>query len=159
MVALPAVFSLEPRLKEQFAGLLLRGFTPFIAAIQLFPDDAATANDVSKLWPDDPHVMRCIAAVRAAEQAAAEPPTKLAQIKRIETRLAAMKADDFLKAERLIAEMSGHLERPAPPSVTIQNNNSQQVIERVLVVKDHGTDAEWEEKARAQQAKLVGANA
>lgn len=156
MVALPSIFALEPRYKEQYAAFLLRGFSPFIAGMQLFPNDPGMADTVSRQWPEDPYVVACMTRAREDEAKKNALPTKHAQIKRIEEKLSGpIRFEDYLKAERLIAEMSGHIEKAAPPSITV--NANQQVVERVMVVKDHGTDEQWEEKARAQQAKLIEA--
>ena len=156
MSALPVTFALEPRYKEQFAQFLDAGFSAFVAAIRIFPNDAGTAAAVATAWLNDPYVVAY--RVNAKENAAAKlkPAPKDAPIKRIEDRLPRMTDDNYLRGERLLAEMSGHIEKAAPPSINI--DNSQKVIERVLVVKDHGTEDQWEARMMQQQAKLIEGN-
>ena len=156
MTALPVLFSLEPRYKEQFAQFLVQGFTAFTAAMRIWPQDAGLAAQAAHSWPDDPYVKACIENAQDAAEKAKKPATKDVQVKRIEAKLSSMANDDYLKAERLIAEMLGHIEKAAPPSVTV--NQSQNVGERVLVVTDHGSDEQWEAKMAAQQARLIEHN-
>lgn len=156
MTALPVTFSLEPAFKEQFATFLSAGFSPFIAAIRLWPNDAGLASLVANTWPTDPYVEAYREKLKGDAEAKLKPADKTAQIKRIEARLDTLTEDNYLKAERLLAEMSGHIEKAAPPSVNIDNR--QQTIERVLVIKDHGDDAAWEAKMSAQQSKLIEGN-
>ena len=156
MTALPVTFALEPRFKEQFAQFLEDGFSPFVAAIRIWPKDTGTAALVANTWPNDPYVVAWRENISDKKAAKAKPSTKEAQIQRIVDRLPGFTDDAYLKAERLIAEMSGNIEKAAPPSVTV--NANQQVFERVLVVKDHGDDKAWEAKMRAQQATLIEGN-
>lgn len=156
MATLPVTFALEPRYKEQFAQFLEDGFSPFVAAMRLWPNDVSLASVVQSTWPADPFVEAVRERIQAEKKAKTEPAGKSAQIMRITNRLDRLTDDNYLKAERLIAEMSGHIEKAAPPSVNIDNR--QQVVERVLVVRDHGTDDEWETKMMAQQNKLIEGN-
>lgn len=151
MAALPITFSVEPQFKETFAGFLHRGYTPLVAAMQLWPADASFALRVSELWINDEYVLAYREKLKAAEVAKDKPPTKDAQIKRIEAKLNSLSDDNYIKGERLIAEMCGHIEKAAPAQVNVQQNT----FERVMIVKDHGDDAAWEKKTAAQQAKLI----
>lgn len=153
MAPLPPTFALEPRFKEQFAQFLAQGFSPFNAAMRIWPTDGGLAAMVARDWPEDPYILAIQAREKGKEEAAAKPSTKTAQIKRIEARLANLSEAEYIKAERLLAEMSGHIEKAAPPSVNIDNR--QLAVERVLIVKDHGDDDAWEAKLLAQQTKLV----
>lgn len=157
MTALPVTFSLEPRYKEQFAQFLEDGYSPFVAAMRLWPNDVSLASVVQSTWPTDPYVEAYRETLRDAKKAKTEPAGKAAQIMRITNRLDRLTDDNYLKAERLIAEMSGHIEKAAPPSVNIDNR--QQNVERVLIMRDHGDDDAWEAKLVAQQTKLIEGNA
>lgn len=53
-----------------------------------------------------------------------------------------------LNAYKLVAEINGFVNKSGP-SVALQ-------INRVMQVRDHGSDDDWEERAKAQQARLVG---
>lgn len=56
-----------------------------------------------------------------------------------------------LAAFRLYADLRNFIEKPG---VSIDNRTMIQ-NNKVMVIKDHGSDEEWEEKTRVQQAKLV----
>ena len=158
MSPLPATFALEPRYKEQFAGFLLAGFQPLIAALKIFGNgDAGTAAMVAAQWPTDPYVVAWMETEREnAEEANRPKSPKEQQIERIKLRLDRMANDDYLKAERLLAEMMGHIEKAAPPSAVV--NLNQSINERVMIVPNYGEDAEWERKAAGQQDKLIEGN-
>lgn len=156
MTTLPVTFMLEPRYKEQFAAFLDAGFSAFLAAQRIWPTDPGLCAQVANNWPHDEYVQAVRALAKDAKEAAAKPATKDAQVKRIETRLTNMGDDAYLKGERLIAEMLGHIEKAAPPSIAIDNR--VQTIERVMTYKDFGTDEEWEAKSKRQQGKLIEGN-
>ena len=156
MATLPVTFALEPQYKQEFAKFLAEGFSPFNAAIRLWPHDAGLASQVAAMWPTDPYVTALQEKAKDEAEAREKPSTKAAQIKRIESKLSRMTDDTYLKAERLIAEMCGHIEKAAPPSVNIDNRS--QVIERVMIYKDHGDDDDWEGKLARQQSKLIEGN-
>jgi hypothetical protein len=155
MAPLPPTFSLEPRFKEQFAQFLDAGFSPFIAAMKIWPHDAGLASMVAEQWPNDPYVIATRELAKEKQAAEKKPTGKVDQIKRIESKFHLMDAAEYLKAERLIAEMSGHIEKAAPAAVNV---NTGPVIERVLVVKDHGDDEAWERKLASQQGQLIEGN-
>lgn len=58
-------------------------------------------------------------------------------------------AKERLAAYKLVAELRDFMPKQE------QNTNIQINQNRVMIVKDHGTDDEWREKMAAQQAKLV----
>lgn len=156
MASLPLTFALEPTYKQNFAQFIADGFSPFVAAIRLWPNDPGLASMVAVQWPEDPYVIAWGEHIKDEAAAAKKPATKDAHIKRIELRLPRMSDDNYLRGERLIAEMSGHIEKATPPSLTV--NNTQQVVERVMVVRDHGSDSAWEDKLARQQSKLIEGN-
>ncbi len=156
MSSVPAIFALEPRYKEQFVLFLGQGFSAFVAAMKIWPNDAGIASQVAEQWPHDPYVRALIEKAKDAEAIKVVRVTKDVQIKRIEERLDRMDNDSYLKAERLIADMAGHIERPTVPTVTVNNNS--QTFERVMVFKDHGDDDQWESKAAKQQSNLIEGN-
>lgn len=145
-------FDLEPYYKEQFASFLAAGFSPFVAALKIWPAYAGFAYDISLRWPADPHVLALVEKAKVESEAADKPPTKEAFIKTVFTDAKSMADDDKIKAYRLVAEMSGFIEKAAPASVSVTTN---QQVNRVMIVKDKGTDDEWENKLRTQQMKLI----
>ena len=102
----PSSFNTEPLRKKQFAGFVYQGFSPFLAALKLFPQDNNLAYSKSLEWANDPFVLGELARLKEEADAKLRAPVK--------------------------------------------------EVNRVMVVRDHGTDAEWEAKIAAQQAKLVG---
>lgn len=152
MATLPVTFALEPRFKEQFATFMQQGFTPFVAAARIWPHDAGLASQVALVWPDDEYVVAFREKLKQDDAAKLLPATKSAQIKRIEAKLTGMTDDNYIKAERLIADMSGFIEKAAPPTVNVDARN--QTIDKVLVYRDSGDDAMWQAKLVAQQRKL-----
>ena len=63
-------------------------------------------------------------------------------------------ANDRVKALQEAAKIMGYIEKPAPVTV-----NTGDMSNRVMIVRDHGTLDAWEEKALAQQNKLINGNA
>jgi phage terminase small subunit len=76
-------------------------------------------------------------------------PDAAASIKSLTVLPTGAKLDlhDPLAAIKQIADMQGW--KIAPPPVVINNNTI--TASRVMIVKDHGTDEEWEKKLRANQ--------
>lgn len=152
MVAVTPNFDSEPLYKEQFATFLFQGFTPFVAAYKIWPQDAGFALKISEQWRDDAYVQQCVATLKDIADAANKPPEKEALIKDIHSSIPRMRDEDKLKAYRLIAEMSGFIEKAAPPQVNIDQRTQ---VNRVMIMPDHGTDEEWEAKLAEQQDKLM----
>lgn len=61
-------------------------------------------------------------------------------------------AEDVIKAAKEIASISGITDEN---KTIINNNNTAFVTNKVMVVKDHGNDDEWEAKLLAQQEALT----
>jgi len=143
-------------LKEKFAELSLREPDAFKVALVLYPNDTGRALRVANEWPNDPQVKEIRQSLVDAEE---DGETAFLPTKADASRLAwniARDADKFtedrLKALKLYAEIRGFIEKPA---VNVNNNIQNNVSMRVLVVKDHGTNDEWETKLRSQQKKLI----
>lgn len=149
MVALPQPVNCEAAFKQQFAAFLSQGFTPYIAALKIWPHNNGYVSYASINWPSDPEVVAHVQAVRDVNKP--KPPTKEDQAMAILERSKDMEDDEYIKAQRLAAEMLGNLPK-GDQGVAIHNNV---INNRVMVVKDHGSDDDWEAKARAQQAKLI----
>lgn len=58
--------------------------------------------------------------------------------------------EDRLKALKLYSDILGYIEKPS--AVNVNNNVTNN---RVMVVKDHGSNENWEENMRRQQAELT----
>lgn len=139
--------------KEQFAQLSLREQDAFKIALVIYPDDTSRALRVANEWPNDEQVKTFRQSYIDAEEdgETAFLPTK-AEAARLAWNIARDSGvtEDRLKALKLYADIRGFIERP---SVAIQNNTLVQ--NKVLVVKNFGSDEQWEQQVRKQQTKLI----
>ncbi len=144
----------EQKLKQQFARELLKTPTEaFKVASRLFGDDTGRALTISHRWPHDPEVLGFM-------QAAIEDmgdmhflPTK-AEAARAAWEMSQdprLPADERLKAMRLYSDIRGYIERQG--GITVNQNNITQ--NKVMLVRDHGSNADWEIAATAQQTRLI----
>jgi hypothetical protein len=142
--------------KQLFATLLLKWpDEPMRAAMQIAGEaDVARAAWIANKWPLDPVVMMMIDEARESGADLAALPTK-ADLARKVFALAdtagTMRA--FSEAERLYklyAEVRGFVEKPAAPSATVNIQHN-----RVMMVRDCGTDADWESRTASQQKALI----
>lgn len=133
--------------------LLLTPHDPFKAAFALFPDksDAGRALQIGHTWPADEFVKAEQQRLLSTGDARQFLPTKEAQAKAIYalTENDHEPLEDRLKAHRLYAELMGFIEKPAAGNqVNILNQG-------VMIVRDQGSDEQWEEKAINQQRTLI----
>lgn len=142
-------------LKRQFAANLYgEPGNPFQAALKMFPDDVGTAAQHAVEWVNDPEVLAEIE--RLKNDPSENPlPTK------IEAAQAAwdlannifLKGKERVDALRLFAEIAGHM-----PDKTINKNIKSEVsANKVMLVKDHGEDSDWEKKLEENQKRLLSA--
>ena len=149
MVALPNPVNVEAAFKQQFAAFMSQGFTPFMSALKIWPNNNGYAAMYGDKWKNDPEVLAFIADTKKAN---AKPvPTKEDLALELIDRAKSMEDDDYVKATRVAAEMLGYM--PKAGDINISQNNT--VNERVMIVKDKGTDEQWEERLARQQAKLI----
>lgn len=143
----------ETTLKSAFAAALLR--TPhdaFAAACSVFGTDTARALTVANSWVYDTDVLQFQADMIKEFGEDAFLPSKLTLARRIYDLGNDVRAElrDRLAAFKLYAELRNFIEKPAvvQNNVTVNQN-------RVMVVRDHGTNDEWAVKVRSQQARLI----
>lgn len=139
--------------KKRFAIELLKDPNdPFKAALRVFGQDTGMALRASSTWPTDVDV------IKFTEEAVGELgdlhflPSK-ADLAREAWTLATsanVPVDDRLKAMRLYGDVRGFIEKQG----TIINNNVL-TNNKVMLVKDHGSTDNWEERLIEQQAKLI----
>jgi hypothetical protein len=141
----------EQKYKTAFAEALLRyPNDPGKAAFEAIPD-VGTAVQAARNWVNDSFVRA--EKIRLLEQSGLKAflPTKEAQASDIYT-IAKDVSVDFdvrLRAHRLYAEVMGHIEKP-DTSVKVNVLNQS-----VMVVKDLGSNEDWERKAEMNQRKLI----
>lgn len=142
--------------KQLFAALLMKWpDEPMRAAVEVTGEaDIARAAWISKRWPYDPSVLAFMEDARESGADLAALPSK-ADLARKVFALAdtagTMRA--FSEAERLYklyAEVRGFVEKPAAASATVNIQHN-----RVMMVRDCGTDGEWESRTATQQKALI----
>lgn len=147
----------ETTLKQAFAAALLRSPNdPFRAALQVFGSDTGRALRASQQWVLDSEVVSC--QVKLLEEYGEEQflPDKLA-LARAVFELAQnpnKPTDERLKAYELYGKIRGFIDRPAIVN-NMDNRSIHLTTNKVMVMRDHGTDADWEQKALSQQQRLV----
>jgi hypothetical protein len=150
----------DAELKQRFAAALLKFPQTmegrFQAALSVTTDTGKALLMANK-WIDDPEV--------TAAQTALVSNAKGGELDFIQTEAEFVREiltearscwdhEVKLKFYNLYAEVRGFKRNKADTQVNVQVNNN-----RVMVVRDMGTDAEWEEKARRQQRTLIDASA
>lgn len=145
--------------KHAFAEAWLRHpKDPFAAARDVFGADTGRALIVAQTWTLDVEVLAHQQRLIDEHGARSFLPTKEEFARRVLDATDALNDsvlafEDKLKGYKLFAEIMGYIEKPGP---TINNNPT--TINRVMVVKDHGSNDDWERRARNQQAALVAGN-
>ena len=149
MVALAQPVNIEAAFKAQFTAFMLQGFTPFMSALKIWPNNNGYCAAIAARWGKDPEVL---AAIEAAKQSAAtKVPSKEELARELYERGKSMEDDEYVKTTRLVAEMLGYM--PKAGDINISAGNT--INERVMIVKDKGTVDEWEAKLQRQQQKLI----
>lgn len=141
-------------LKTRFAIALLNepSSDPFKAAMSLGDIDTPTALQLAYKWQHDPEVLaeqKRILSDKTTAQAFL--PTKEQQARDVYCLANNDKIDveTRLKAHRLYAELRSFIEKPDTKiNIPIVGSN-------VMIITDHGSDDEWEQKASAYQKKLT----
>ena len=118
---------------------------PFKIACALFPDNTSLALRVANEWPSDPFVLSCLDLLTVDAM-----PTEVDLCGEVWRKMK-MTYDpkDFATLAKLYAEIRGFIKKQETAQVNVQVNN------KVMVVKDHGTDEEWESKLVRQQTALA----
>jgi len=146
----------ETEAKEKFARLLLKEpGDPFVIALKLYPDDVKFAARIAVEWPRDPEVLAKRAELGMSVDENSFLPTK-AQLARDTWELMHDKYTDpaaFARLGKLYAELMGYIEKPKVDVTT----NVQQITNRVMIVRESVSDAEWERKLLAQQSGMLNA--
>lgn len=143
----------EDQAKVRYAALLLKHPNDyFAAALELYPGDTSKALLIMRDWPTDPIVIDAKFAKLEDVGELAMLPDKAMLARKVWDLLdrTEMEPEEFVKVAKLYAEIRGYIEKPG---LTVNNNT--QVNNRVMVIKDLGTDAEWESTAAAQQRNLL----
>ena len=126
------------------------------AAARVFPYDIAARCAATLDLPFDPLVNEEIDELLAKFGYEHFLPGKHELASRIlDVADAATDADDKTKALKLYADVMGFVEKPG----TVVNNNLTNTVNRVMVLRDHGTADEWEARLVEQQKRLAHVSA
>jgi len=141
--------------KALFAELLLKEpDAAFKVALLIYPDDTGQALRVANLWPNDPDVKRIQKSMLESEGEMSFLPTEAEDLRDLLTKANKLfelgDSEGAARFHKMYLEVRGRIQRPA---VAVNQTNNT-IVNRVMVVKDHGTDDQWEAKAVAQQERL-----
>jgi len=138
--------------KAKFAALLMNTPNePFVAAMGVEPDNNGIALWIATHWIGDDEVLAHQKRLRESGEDLNNLPNKAAQLAEIWKLTQHGLYEDRIKAHKLYADIKGHIEKPQPAvSVNVNNN-------RVMVIRDQGSDDDWEKKVAKQQSDLLSA--
>lgn len=142
--------------KAKFARLLLKEPSdPFAVALKVFPDDTKRALWVANNWPSDTEVLSLQEKAEEEEGELTFLPTKGQLCRGIWDKMndKFTDADTYAKLSKVYAEVRGFIEKP---QIAV-NTNIQNVTNKVMIVRENGSDADWERKLLEQQARLANA--
>lgn len=141
----------EEAKKAKFAALLLKTPSePFVAAMAVEPDNNGIALWIASHWIADDEVMAHQAKLRSMGEDLSDLPSK-ADLARTVWQLTQQGLfEDRIKAAKLYAEVRGFIDKTPPVAVNVNNN-------RVMVIRDKGSNEEWENGVAKQQADLLSA--
>lgn len=141
--------------KKRFAEALLRNpaFSPFQAALTLFPADPGAALKASDMWATDPAVIMYKEELLAEKGEKEFLPTKEEFLGKIWSKLDREHIDaaDFVKLSDIYAKVRGFYPDPKAQQT---NLNIVGDCAKVMVVTSHASDEEWEAKVAKQQFEL-----
>jgi hypothetical protein len=146
-------------LKIAFAAELLKiGNNPneaFKAALTIFPNDTSLALKAATHWINDPIVVAEKSRLSENVDEKEFLPTRSDLARRVWDKMQLTPfPDDFAKLAKLYGEIMGFIEKPQ------QNSTNVNIVQnKVMIVKDHGTDDNWKDSLKIQQAKLIDAGA
>lgn len=143
----------EAEEKKLFAIELLKTPNePFVAALKLFPNNNNRALRIATEWPRDSEVLEIIQGVKDGGKELDFLPSKADLARKVWDKLEQPwhDADGFTKLGKLYADVLGFIPKAGGSNLNVQINNN-----KVMVIRDQGTNEQWEEKAVKQQRELL----
>lgn len=139
----------EDNLRKFARLLLLMPLEPFKAALAM-TDNAGEALKIAHYWPTHPLVIEEKKRILAEDGEGDYLPSKFDIVSEAwGIARNGLFEENRLKALELVAKITDHMPKTGPGvQVNVQNN-------RVMIVKDHGSDDAWEAKLRQQQTALI----
>ena len=141
----------DEQVKLRFADALVRTRNAATAALRLFPENAGFALKLAMQLPDDPFVKAEMDRIKGDVGEVSLMPTKCDIARKVLERaeLHSVDHEDFEKLMKLYCTIMGFVEKPGT------NVGVAVTVSPVMVIRDHGTDQEWADKALEQQRRLV----
>lgn len=118
------------------------------AGILTYPDDEYLAMRCAVEWRFDDFV---IAEYERLLKEGQDLPGKIDLQRSLWDKLQGMQGDDYLKAAKLYAEISGFIEKPA----AVQVNNTNKVVIPKMIQAPNFTPDEWQAQAAKQQKESL----
>lgn len=153
----------DEELKSEFARALLTHANVFQAALSVV-GDTGRALRIAHEWAADPFVLA--EKMRILEDdgisglwTKEEYAKKLMDATEEKDSATGRWVNDFemrLKGYELFGKVMGYI--PRGSETTINNNNSQ-TVNRVMIVKEHGSNDDWERRLQNQQKQLIAEGA
>jgi len=140
--------------KAAFAAFLFANPLDRFGAAKFAMGADASTTDMAAMaatLPKDEYVLSEVERLRQ-ESANEETLPNKADLARLVWTMAedtAASMDDRLKAAKLYAEVRSFIDKPSP---AVHDAN---VIPSVMIVREHGSDKEWEQKMKEQQERLT----
>lgn len=145
-------------LKKIFAASLLKEpGNPFKAGQAAYPDDIGECCRAATQWPNDPEVLAELDNLKNAATLEDQLPGKV-EAGQLAWQLANndwLKGKERVEALRLFCEVAGHIEKGTGKG---KDNAEVNAIQKVMLVKDHGEIADWEQQLLDQQTRLINAD-
>lgn len=136
--------------KTKFAEAFLRTKNHVTAGIETLRGDMGSILQASVDLLHDPFVLSAMDQLKEEKGELSFLPSKADIARDLIKRAEDANDDNAVKLYGLVADLLGYREKPGSSST-----NVAVTVAPVMVMKDHGTDEEWQAKAAAQQAKLV----
>jgi hypothetical protein len=145
----------ETQQKIQFAAELLRFPNESLRAAEAVlgkESDVTKRLKMSAEWPNDPEVMEAQVALLEKYGPDYFLPTKIDLARAIYKRMehATVTHEDYVRFAKLYAEVRGFIDKGAVGGGGVTN-----IQQNVLIVRNTGTDEEWEKATQEQQKQLV----
>lgn len=140
--------------KRLYAAAMLRNpDNVYEAALELFEGNTAQAFRAVNLWTFDPDVIRYKRELKDEMGEEAFLPTKGEFCKLLWSRMQYSDDDNFHKIADVYAKTRGFY-----PEKNGANVEEMNVVNKVMVIRDHGSDTSWSQGMLNQQALLQAAN-
>lgn len=133
--------------RAAFAAFLVRTKGDSMQAGELtFPDNPLHAMMAAVEWNPsmDPVVQQ---EVERLKREGSDLPTKVDLQRQLWERMELLYGDDYLKAAKLLAELSGYIEKPA----AVQVNQQNKVVIPKMINAPNFSMEEWQKQAEKQQ--------